>query len=170
MNTVFSVGPGVFTEDEFSRAVGELDSPDLEGWELLVESMGTKVYRKYREVRGSVIEEPHQHTVNPPNKGHYILYGAPVSAPSLIHFLRTRGILHKILSLSRSQDCMSTRRWVRWRTLTPRCVRRCTLTGSTGRYGIHTFWVSLQSYTALPPFGHQDYYQTLEHNAALVLC
>ena len=63
MNTVFSVGPGVFTEDEFSRAVGELDSPDLEGWELLVESMGTKVYRKYREVRGSVIEEPHQHTV-----------------------------------------------------------------------------------------------------------
>lgn len=49
--TVFSVGPGVFTEDEFARAVSELDTPDLEGWELLVESMGTRVYRKYREVR-----------------------------------------------------------------------------------------------------------------------
>jgi hypothetical protein len=52
LKTVFSVGPGVFTEDEFARAVGELDSPDLEGWELLVESMGTKVYRKYREEAG----------------------------------------------------------------------------------------------------------------------
>ena len=50
MKTVFSVGPGVFTDDEFARAVGELDSPELEGWERLTESMGTRVYRKYKEV------------------------------------------------------------------------------------------------------------------------
>lgn len=50
MNTVFSVGPGVFTDEEFARAVGEISVPDLEGWELFAESMGTTIYRKYKEV------------------------------------------------------------------------------------------------------------------------
>ena len=50
MKTLFSVGPGAFTEEEFARAVAEIGTPDLEGWELFVQSMGTKIYRKYREV------------------------------------------------------------------------------------------------------------------------
>lgn len=50
MDTLFSVGPGVFTDEEFARAVGEISVPDLEGWELFVESMGTTIYRKYKEV------------------------------------------------------------------------------------------------------------------------
>jgi hypothetical protein len=53
LKTVFSVGPGVFTDEEFARAVGELSKPELdEGWDLLVEAMGTKIYRKYREESG----------------------------------------------------------------------------------------------------------------------
>lgn len=50
MKTVFSVGPGVFTDDDFARAVSEINTPDLEGWEFFVESLGTKIYRKYKEV------------------------------------------------------------------------------------------------------------------------
>ena len=50
LKTLFSVGPGVFTEEDFARAVRDIASPDLEGWEFLVESMGTKIYRKYKEV------------------------------------------------------------------------------------------------------------------------
>ena len=50
MKTLFSVGPGVFTDEEFASAVGELASPELDGWEFFVETMGTKIYRKYREV------------------------------------------------------------------------------------------------------------------------
>lgn len=50
MKTVFSVGPGVFTDDDFARAVREINTPDLEGWEFFVESLGTKIYRKYKEV------------------------------------------------------------------------------------------------------------------------
>lgn len=51
MNTLFSVGPGVFTDEEFARAVREISEPDLEGWEMFVETMGTTIYRKYKEVR-----------------------------------------------------------------------------------------------------------------------
>lgn len=51
IQTLFSVGPCVFTDEEFARAVGEITTPDLEGWEFFVESMGTKIYRKYKEVR-----------------------------------------------------------------------------------------------------------------------
>ena len=50
MKTLFSVGPGVFTDDDFARAMGEITKPDLEGWEHFVESMGTTFYRKYKEV------------------------------------------------------------------------------------------------------------------------
>lgn len=50
MKTLFSVGPGVFTDEEFAQAAGEISVPDLEGWEMFVESMGTTVYRKYKEV------------------------------------------------------------------------------------------------------------------------
>ena len=48
--TLFSVGPGVFTDEDFERAVNEIDKPDLEGWEFFIESMNTKIYRKYKEV------------------------------------------------------------------------------------------------------------------------
>ena len=50
MKTLFSVGPGVFTDEDFARAVREIGAPDLEDWEFFAEAMGTKVYRKYREV------------------------------------------------------------------------------------------------------------------------
>ena len=50
MKTLFSVGPGVFTDEEFERAVAEIAKPDLEGWEFFFESMNTKIYRKYKEV------------------------------------------------------------------------------------------------------------------------
>ena len=50
MKTLFSVGPGVFTDEEFERAVAEIAKPDLEGWEFFIESMNTKIYRKYKEV------------------------------------------------------------------------------------------------------------------------
>ena len=84
MKTLFSVGPGVFTDEEFASAVGELASPELEGWEFFVETMGTKIYRKYREVCVFV------------SKNHLCL--------SLTH---TRTHL-------RIRVCMSTRRLVRW--------------------------------------------------------
>ena len=48
--TLFSVGPGVFTDEDFERAVNEIDKPDLDGWEFFIESMNTKIYRKYKEV------------------------------------------------------------------------------------------------------------------------
>ena len=50
MKTVFSVGPGVFTDEDFARAMHEIGKPHLEGWEFFVEAMGTKIYRKYKEV------------------------------------------------------------------------------------------------------------------------
>lgn len=50
MKTLFSVGPGVFTEEDFLSAVREISNPYLEGWEFFVEAMGTKIYRKYKEV------------------------------------------------------------------------------------------------------------------------
>ena len=47
-----SVGPGVFTEEEFQRAAHEVVEPDLSGaWEFFVESHNTKIYRNYKEVR-----------------------------------------------------------------------------------------------------------------------
>lgn len=50
MKTVFSVGSGVCTDEEFARAAGEISNPDLEGWEMFVEFKDTKIYRKYKEV------------------------------------------------------------------------------------------------------------------------
>ena len=45
-----SYGPGVFTDEEFLKAAKELNEPDLNGWEFLVECMNTKIYRHYIEV------------------------------------------------------------------------------------------------------------------------
>ena len=47
-----SVGPGVFTGEDFQRAAQEVVEPDLSGgWEFFVESHNTKIYRNYKEVR-----------------------------------------------------------------------------------------------------------------------
>ena len=41
-----------FKEEEFQAAWGELDEPQLEGgWQLFTETMGVKIYRRYRPVR-----------------------------------------------------------------------------------------------------------------------
>ena len=49
-STNLSYGPGVFTDEEFEKAAKEVIDPDLDGWEFFVESHGTKIYRKYKEV------------------------------------------------------------------------------------------------------------------------
>lgn len=51
-----------FREEEFQAAWGELDEPQLEGgWELFTETMGVKIYRRYRQV---------QHRHQPGNRDH----------------------------------------------------------------------------------------------------
>ena len=54
-NTGVSYGPGVFTDEEFERAGKEVVEPELDGWEFYVESMNTKIYRKYKEVSLCVV-------------------------------------------------------------------------------------------------------------------
>ena len=48
--TTFSIGAGVFTDEDFERAAKEVLEPDINGWEFFVESRGTKIYRNYKEV------------------------------------------------------------------------------------------------------------------------
>ena len=48
--TTFSIGAGVFTDEDFERAAKEVLDPDINGWEFFVESRGTKIYRNYKEV------------------------------------------------------------------------------------------------------------------------
>lgn len=50
MKTLMTYGPGVFPDEEFEKAAKELAEPDLVGWEFFVESHGTKIFRKYKEV------------------------------------------------------------------------------------------------------------------------
>lgn len=52
-----------FREEEFQAAWGELDDPQLEGgWDLFTETMGVKIYRRYRQV---------QHRQQPGNNEQY---------------------------------------------------------------------------------------------------
>lgn len=39
-----------FEEEEFYNALKELESPNLDGYELFVEVMGVKIYRRYIQV------------------------------------------------------------------------------------------------------------------------
>ena len=48
--TTFSIGAGVFTDEDFERAAKEVLDPDINGWDFFVESRGTKIYRNYNEV------------------------------------------------------------------------------------------------------------------------
>ena len=48
--TTFSIGAGVFTDEDFERAAKEVLDPNINGWEFFVESRGTKIYRNYKEV------------------------------------------------------------------------------------------------------------------------
>ncbi len=43
--------PVAFTDEEFERAAHEVNSPDLNNYEVLVESQGTTIYRHYIEVK-----------------------------------------------------------------------------------------------------------------------
>ena len=52
--TTYSIGAGVFTDEEFERAAKEVLEPDINGWEFFVESKGTKIYRNYKEVGGAI--------------------------------------------------------------------------------------------------------------------
>jgi len=44
--------PVAFTDEEFELAAREVNNPDLNEYEKLVESQGTTIYRHYIEVRG----------------------------------------------------------------------------------------------------------------------
>ncbi|GFO43962.1 phosphatidylcholine transfer protein [Plakobranchus ocellatus] len=43
---------GLFKEDEFETAMDELDTPQVEGWDLFVDSLGVTIYRLYDEESG----------------------------------------------------------------------------------------------------------------------
>lgn len=47
---IYSAPTGLFTDEEFLSAAQQVQNPLLEGWELFVESMGVKIYRRYKEV------------------------------------------------------------------------------------------------------------------------
>lgn len=42
---------GLFPDDDFNRAIAELDKPDVDGWEFFVESNGVTIYRLFNEVK-----------------------------------------------------------------------------------------------------------------------
>ena len=50
VKTTLSVGPKVFSDEEFERFAREVAGPDLEGWEYFVESTGVTIHRRYKEV------------------------------------------------------------------------------------------------------------------------
>ena len=54
--TTFSIGAGVFTDEDFERAAKEVLDPNINGWEFFVESRGTKIYRNYKEVGPGNVE------------------------------------------------------------------------------------------------------------------
>ncbi|XP_059142446.1 phosphatidylcholine transfer protein-like isoform X2 [Physella acuta] len=43
---------GLFPDDDFNRAIDELDKPDVDGWEFFVESHGVTIYRLFNEGSG----------------------------------------------------------------------------------------------------------------------
>lgn len=45
-----SFGPGLFSDDDFHRVAHEVIEPVLDGFEMFVESYGTKFYRHFKEV------------------------------------------------------------------------------------------------------------------------
>ena len=48
---IYSQPTGIFTDLEFLEAAKQVQNPALDdSWELFVECMGVKIYRKYKEV------------------------------------------------------------------------------------------------------------------------
>lgn len=52
---IYSKPTGLFTDEDFIKAAKQVQNPDIQGWELFVECMGVKMYRKYSEVNNIYI-------------------------------------------------------------------------------------------------------------------
>lgn len=47
---IYAQPTGLFKDEDFLQAAKQVQNPQLEGWELFVESMGVKIYKRYIEV------------------------------------------------------------------------------------------------------------------------
>ena len=131
-----SHGPGVFTEEEFQQAAGEVTNPDLSNYEFFVESHGTKIYRHYREVRLPLDRGEGRRKTHPcfQNKTH---------SSTFFKKLVPKGFcLHQLHSiLYRKRVCTSTRFMESWTTWIQRSALRFMSILSTGKSGTRMQWV-----------------------------